>query len=86
MISSQRPNRIVITWSSTDFNAIVKIYQSIDIVDWARDAFLILSLDHERDSRLNDFLNVQFRNKKQMSFTTGQYVMDITFALNLKIT
>lgn len=76
----------MITWSSTDFNAIVKIYKSIAIFDWARDAFLILSLDHERDSRLNDFLNVQFRNMKLMSFTTGQYVVDITFALNLKIT
>jgi len=86
IISYQKPKRAVITWSSTDFNAILKICQSIDFVDWARDALYMLPVDHdEEDSRLNDLLSTRFREKSTETSSIGQYVMEISTALDLTI-
>ncbi len=65
----------------------MKICQSIDIVDWERDAFYMLPLDHdEEDLRLNDLFSARFREIKSIeTFSMGQYVMEMSTALNLKI-
>lgn len=71
---------------SIDENALLRVYEAIDNIDWKRDLVLAFNKHHNPHEKILKFLEDRDHLAEHRVYSAGRYVLDISEAMKLQTT